>query len=576
MTVIGDMKLLDIRGDSSAFRLNGGTLDICTTKEQSSRGYFGTFIQEGGTMDISGGRLLVDCEYYIARLHVGPFPCGANLVMDTDDDYVLVGRSFVTCSEANQNSNKSDDNIYTAGTLEVKGDFLQKRLGSFTTRGTKVVMSGERVSYGETGFTQNISFETAAFGDGFYDLVLENPDVYVITPLRGWSLSHDITFSNGLPWGLCGDMDLRTYTMDVRGDLTLMESALIKVNQGRLQVSGALIQKEGTISMGVGTLAVGGDYVMAQWFPPDKNGYTRPTSPDDYYWAKGNLIMESDRCVVDVDGSVYAFCENNSTTSDQKKHMVLTGGTMFIGGNFYQGSGTASSFPASNNHVVVLDGTGNDQNGHKQYIYMPRYDDSKFATVKLMRDISNYVFQPEKCWNNIVIKDDESDRRVTIYPNGGEAEKSIIWVPKDGYFYDRIPKIERRGYRFTGWYTEAAGGYEITGDPKADKDTAVYAHWQKIQCFVPRISKLNAEGSCITLEWNPAFGAGGYQIRYGTDPTMTEAEVKEIAAPEMHTATLYGLTPGKKYYMELYAWELDSALRKVFSDPEKASVVVAP
>ena len=32
-----------------------------------------------------------------------------------------------TCSEANQNSNKSDDNIYTAGTLEVKGDFLQKR-----------------------------------------------------------------------------------------------------------------------------------------------------------------------------------------------------------------------------------------------------------------------------------------------------------------------------------------------------------------------------------------------------------------------------------------------------------------
>ena len=57
---------------------------------------------------------------------------------------------------------------------------------------------------------------------------------------------------------------------------------------------------------------------------------------------------------------------------------------------------------------------------------------------------------------------------------------------------------------------------------------------------------------------------------------MTEAEVKEIAAPEMHTATLYGLTPGKKYYIELYAWELDSALRKVFSDPEKASVVVAP
>ena len=162
--------------------LNGHTLTI-----------HGNLIQSDGTIHINGGRLLIDGDYIIGQYFTDDegriydlWWCYAELVMDDPDDYVSVGGSFETYS-------KSKDNIYAAGPMEIKGDFAQGYASSFMATGTKVILSGQE--------KQHISFNAPEW-NGFFDLVLENTDVEVDSALRGWTLTHDITFGNGLPNGL--------------------------------------------------------------------------------------------------------------------------------------------------------------------------------------------------------------------------------------------------------------------------------------------------------------------------------------------------------------------------------------
>ena len=379
MTVNGDVEIRDINNTDSVFRLDKGTLEIS-----------GRLIQQGGTVDISGGSMLIGGDYIIGQYFTDDegritefYWCYANLVMDDPDDYVSVGGSFETNS-------KAENNIYSAGTMEVKGDFAQYYAGSFMATGTKVILSGQE--------KQHIHF-TSPEWNGFFDLVLENTDVEADTALRGWTLTQDVTFGNGLPNGLLDNMALNGHTMTVDGDLDIRDinytDSVFHLDNGTLKVSGDLIHQAGTISVDDGTLWVEKDYVMAQWSKQEDG--SRPSDPDDYLWAKGNLIMTSDKGSVYVKGNLYADCENNVSNSSPDDDMILTAGTMYVTGNFYQGGGTALSFPASDKHVVVLDGTG-----PKQIVKMARYPSSKFATLKLTRDIGFYEIDPEVCWDTII------------------------------------------------------------------------------------------------------------------------------------------------------------------------------
>jgi chitodextrinase len=107
-------------------------------------------IQTGGTMYINGGQLEVEGDY---RIENNGSSVLAYLKMVNEADYVKVGGSFSTYSWHNHTE------YLTAGTMEVKGDFIQKGYSgssnspyNFKASGThKVILSGSE--------KQAVSFE---------------------------------------------------------------------------------------------------------------------------------------------------------------------------------------------------------------------------------------------------------------------------------------------------------------------------------------------------------------------------------------------------------------------------------
>jgi len=108
----------------------------------------GDLLQTGGSLRINGGELYVKGDYRIESTSGGSV--SANLYMTNDNDYVKVDGNFVV--------NSSNNNTYlTAGTMEIKGDFIQKgsAINNFrASENHKVILSGERpqrVRFGTLG-----------------------------------------------------------------------------------------------------------------------------------------------------------------------------------------------------------------------------------------------------------------------------------------------------------------------------------------------------------------------------------------------------------------------------------------
>ena len=68
----------------------------------------------------------------------------------------------------------------------------------------------------------------------------------------------------------------------------------------------------------------------------------------------------------------------------------------------------------------------------------------------------------------------------TLDANGGKCGQKFVTVRKGGT-YGGLPTPQREGYDFTGWYTKAEKGKEVTSTTKVTNDKAhtIYAHWKK-------------------------------------------------------------------------------------------------
>lgn len=68
---------------------------------------------------------------------------------------------------------------------------------------------------------------------------------------------------------------------------------------------------------------------------------------------------------------------------------------------------------------------------------------------------------------------------------GGDEFESSIGSSSIEKEYDseigELPTLEKEGYKFLGWYTEANGGTKVTSSTKVKEDTNLYAHWELIQ-----------------------------------------------------------------------------------------------
>ena len=319
-TVEGDLYIY-----SGSQHLNGYTLQVD-----------GNLIQSGGYIYIEKGKLLVKGDYRKQRENANLTYGYSNayLIMNSDEDYVLVEGDFVT------QTYYSHEGRITAGTLEVKGDFIQKRYipsnyslyNFYATNKHKTILSGDK--------QQSVSFESV--DSRFNILEIKNysdEGVVFLTTVNTNKLIDNgckITFPNNevLGWTLTEDEI-------IEGDL-LLGGGYLDLNGYNLTVKGDLIQSAGTVDVKNGKLTVEGDYRIQTLLKEgegkqytNSKGYLKMTEEEGYVIVKGDFVTES----------VHSHQE------------LLTNGVLEVKGNLIQKRPNDNrNLMTTGNHKILLSG----------------------------------------------------------------------------------------------------------------------------------------------------------------------------------------------------------------------------
>ncbi len=254
------------------------------------------------------------------------------LNMIYDNDYVLVH------GDMEVNSEVSAIGVMKAGTLEIKGDFTQNVTNyedNFTVTGThKTIFSGDKkqtVTFNSTKSFFNIVELKNTSVDGIYcpqyfnfKQIIKN-DVLITYEKEGsygWTLEADET---------------------VAGDLHLAGDEL-NLNGHTLVIEGNLIQEAGTVNVNGGTLVVKGDYRL-QTEASGENGEAV------YASGHGRLRMTGESDTVQVLGDFVMDSVMDHTE-------FLTGGKLYIGGDFTQLKSSEKNFATGGSHQTIFNGAG--------------------------------------------------------------------------------------------------------------------------------------------------------------------------------------------------------------------------
>lgn len=222
--------------------------DYYVTKDVDLNGYTltvnGNLILEKGSMNLHGGKLLVDGDFRIQAIKREskglPYQqmkeedfqfCSAGLQMDQAADYVLIKGNFYP---------NGNDNTLRNGTVELKGDFLyltNAYMGCYDAIGEhKTIFSGEgdqRVFFSRTGSQFNI-------------LGVEKPSGKMIfeSKIDVAAIDKDTT----IPVGGNGYLYLYLYT-----------NKNFSLQGHKLTIDGTLFFERGSISLDGGSLTVTGE-----------------------------------------------------------------------------------------------------------------------------------------------------------------------------------------------------------------------------------------------------------------------------------------------------------------------------
>ena len=286
-----------------------------------------------GTININGGKFIVNKDLRLQGRSTSSDgtvtykdASNAYLKMNNPLDYVKVCGNFVTQSGASSSS------YLTNGTLEVRGDLIQKNgsKNNFVTSGKHIVMmSGEA--------KQKISFESSECKienleiNNREGVVLSekvavgainpngNPYIYENGARVGWTLSENETIE--------GDLVLGAGTLDLSGN--------------ELKITGNLIQAGGTVNVNGGKLIVDGAYKLQTTKGEASTGILKMTNEADKVIVGGDFINQS----------------------NQNHLGSLTAGTLSVAGDFkiynYSSSPYYSSyynFRPTGTHTVILNG----------------------------------------------------------------------------------------------------------------------------------------------------------------------------------------------------------------------------
>lgn len=93
---------------------------------------------------------------------------------------------------------------------------------------------------------------------------------------------------------------------------------------------------------------------------------------------------------------------------------------------------------------------------------------------------------------------------VTFNANGGSSNSSV--VKEHGSQLGTLPSVSRTGYTFTGWYTQASGGTQISSSTTVTGNVTYYAHWNANSYTVSFNSNGGSSVSSITKTYGSTLG----------------------------------------------------------------------
>ncbi len=162
---------------------------------------------------------------------------------------------------------------------------------------------------------------------------------------------------------------------------------------------------------------------------------------------------------------------------------------------------------------------------------------------------------------------------VSYNVNGGKKLKTTSKSVTYGKTYGKLAAPQRAGYTFAGWYTAKTKGTKITAGSKVaiTKKTTLYARWSKVTNpgKVAKPSLKNSSAKAMKVSYKKVKGAAGYEITYSTKSNMKSA--KKVTTKSTST-TIKKLTKGKKYYVQVRAYKLDSTGKKIYSKAQSPKV----
>jgi len=445
----------------------------------------GNIIQEEGKVSISGGKLSVGKNYRIQSISKD---VNSNIVYDSAEawlnmsntaDYVLVNGSFITYSH----TYGYQGNKFTAGTLEVKGNFYQYGGGHYigfnTSESHKTILSGTE--------KQIIHFDYPQY-NGFNELqITNNPNNIDFdgTKIRGFKADSMIIFNHSLEISN-GTLYINGQNVVINGNLDLSTDAYM--TGGILDISGDLFHHSGCIHLNRGALIVEGNYKI-QDFDVQEDGTI------DAINSSGYIKMAYDEDIVKISNDFIVQSNNRST---------LTNGTIEIGGNFIQKKTQISdNFYSSKNHVIILNGNGTQTitfespsriNEHINSDGSTTEDYSRYSQFNYLitnKDISNYNFKPAQrqfissngtntnyyalIYNSTLVN---ADARVTfgragVSPASGNYSETFsdMEIPAAGVgidfgrTYNSMDNADA-GLMGTGWHFSYSSKIEGTDDTK--------------------------------------------------------------------------------------------------------------
>lgn len=165
---------------------------------------------------------------------------------------------------------------------------------------------------------------------------------------------------------------------------------------------------------------------------------------------------------------------------------------------------------------------------------------------------------------------------VSYNVNGGKKLKVASKTVTAGKTYGKLAVPQREGYTFSGWYTKKNGGKKITSATKVSltKDITLYAHWKKVAAPA-KVKGVTAKKASLTkaqISYKKVASVSGYEIRYSANKNMKNAKTVITAST---SKKISGLKKGKTYYVQVRAYKVDSAGKKVYSKKYSTKVKVS-